>query len=277
MRRAIAAGIFVLIAVMALAQEDRNYLDIVKVEGQLKSMFDRLYDDPVPGSGMHLYHAIDTLFQEALMLPGSFDHNWDRLDMIGRLLSDDKQVKVFSWMYMASRNEYHYTAYLQVLDRKGEAEVFRLQPVDSEARYSENFIQRTEEWHGKLYYDILTNEYKRKVFYTLLGADFKDSNSKLKTIEVFAIQRGKPVFRGDQFLVGGTVKDRVVLEYSADLMASVRFNENLQMIVADHLEPLHPIYYGNYQFYGPDGSYDGYRFTEGIWVLEEDVDARNSR
>ncbi len=277
MRRAIAAGMFVLISVTVFAQAERNYMDIVMAERQLKSMFDRLYDEQVPGSGMQLYHAIDTLFYEALMLPGSFDHKWPRLDMIGRLISDDKQVKVFSWMYMADRDEYHYSAYIQLLDRKGEAEVFRLQPADTEDRFSEEFKQSRTEWHGKLYYDILTNEYKRKVFYTLLGADFKDSSSRLKTIEVFAIQRGKPVFRGDQFLAGGTVKDRVVLEYSADLMASVRFNENLQMIVSDHLEPLHPIYYGNYQFYGPDGSYDGYRFAEGVWVLEEDVDARNSR
>jgi len=97
----------------------------------------------------------------------------------------------------------------------------------------------------------------------------------VKTIEVISIQRGKPVFRDEQFLLGGTVEDRIVLEYAADLAATVRYNEALDMIVYDHLAPLHPLYHGNYQFYGPDGSYDGLKFTEGIWVLEEDVDARN--
>ena len=71
--------------------------------------------------------------------------------------------------------------------------------------------------------------------------------------------------------------DRLVFEYSAELSSSIRYNAQLKMIVFDHLAPLHPLYHGNYQFYGPDGSYDGLRFIEGIWVREDDVDARNNR
>ena len=89
------------------------------------------------------------------------------------------------------------------------------------------------------------------------------------------IDRGRPVFLEDQFLIEGNMEDRLVLEYSADLAATVRYNEAMDMIVYDHLAPLHPIYSGNYQFYGPDGSYDGLKFTKGIWVLQEDIDVRN--
>ncbi|MEX0981098.1 MAG: hypothetical protein WD577_06115 [Bacteroidales bacterium] len=275
MHRIFAIGISLLLSFTLFSQENENYLQIVEAERELKRMFEELYEVEVTGTNMDRFHAIDSLFYEALQLPGSFDHRWGSLDMIGKLVSDDGLVKVFSWVYMASRDQYHYTAFIQVQDRRGESELFRLNPGDAENMMSEDYPQSIDDWHGKVYYSILTNEYKRKTFYTLLGADFKDTKTSAKTIEVLTIQRGKPVFRDDQFLDGGTVRDRVVLEYSAELTISVQFNKRLGMIVFDHVVPLHPLYHGHYQFYGPDGSYNGYRFTEGIWVLEEDVDARN--
>lgn len=278
MMRQCAFGLFLMVSLIAYSQVDgagENYFEIVQAESELKAMFDTLYNVEVTGTNMELYHSIDSFFYAALQLPGSFDHKWGSLDMIGKLVSDDGLVKVFSWLYMASREKYHYTAYIQVQEKNGGSDVFRLNQGDAERIRSENYPQSPDDWHGKVYYGILTNEYKRKTFYTLLGADFKDTKTSIKTIEVFAIQRGKPVFRGDQFLAGGTVKDRIVLEYAAELTISLQYNESMGMIVFDHIVPLHPLYLGYFQFYGPDGSYDGYRFTEGIWVLEENVDARN--
>lgn len=279
MMRRYTFGLFLMVSLIAYSQTEsagENYFEIVQAERELKAMFDTLYSAEVTGTNMALYHSIDSVFYAALQLPGSFDHKWGSLDMIGKLVSDDGAVKVFSWLYMSNRNKYHYTAYIQVQDRRDGSEVFRLKQSDSEKVYSENFPQSPDDWHGKVYYSILTNDYKRKTFYTLLGADFKDTNTSIKTIEVLDIQRGKPVFRDEQFLAGGTVKDRIVLEYSAELTISLQYNDRMGMIVFDHIVPLHPLYQGNYQFYGPDGSYDGYSFTEGVWVLEENVDARNA-
>ncbi|MDF1573111.1 MAG: hypothetical protein P1P82_15995 [Bacteroidales bacterium] len=258
----------------AYGQEDAGYLELVRAEVELKSMFDQLYSQEVPGSQLALYHDIDSAFNHALKLPGSFEHDWSKLDQIGKLASDDGRIKVFSWLYRVSMNDYRYTAYIQVMD-KNDAELFKLEPAADDNIHTKDFDQEISHWDGKVYYDLVTKEYKRKVFYTLLGADYNNTSTSVKTIEVVTVQRGKPVFRDDQFLVGGTVEDRIVLEYSADLAVSARYNEELDMIVYDHLLPLHPLYHGNYQFYGPDGSYDGLTFTEGVWVLEEDVDARN--
>ena len=257
------------------AQTEESYMDLVKTEKQLHGMFEKLYGEEMPGMQLSLFLQIDSLFFSTLSKAESFNYSWKELDKIGKLQSEDGKVKIFSYLYMVNRNDYRYQAFIQVRKDKNKVEVFRLQPGNSTDIYFEEFKQSVDNWHGKIYYDLVTTTYKRKVFYTLIGADFKDSNSSLKTIEVVSIQRGKPVFRGDQFLSNGAVKDRVVLEFSADLAASVRYNTELKMIVHDHLAPLHPIYTGNFQFYGPDGSYDGFRFIDGIWVLEEDVDARN--
>jgi hypothetical protein len=49
----------------------------------------------------------------------------------------------------------------------------------------------------------------------------------------------------------------------------------MNMIIFDHLSPSKPSYAGNYQYYGPDFSYDGLKFEQGIWELVENVDIRN--
>jgi hypothetical protein len=56
---------------------------------------------------------------------------------------------------------------------------------------------------------------------------------------------------------------------------TVRYDESIGMITFDHLAPLHPIYRNNYEFYGPDGSFDGFEFTDGVWIYQKDIDARN--
>ena len=256
------------------AQQDTAFLKIVQAEAQLKLMFDQLYDEQVPGSQIELFHDIDSVFNNALHLPGSFEHSWTKLEQVGRLVSDDGVLKVFSWLYMLGPDEYQYSGFLQLRD-KNETEVFRLQPVNDENRHAPDFNQEPDRWDGKAYYNLVTKKYKRKTLYTLIGVDFHNSSTSIKTIEVLGIQRGKPFFRDDQFLLKGTVEDRMVLEYSSEVAATVRYNSDLDMIVFDHLVPLHPLYHGNFQFYGPDGSYDGLRFEEGMWIFEEDVDARN--
>jgi hypothetical protein len=277
MKRIIILTLFSTISLVGFSQQEKGYFDIAQYENQLTSMFERLYTEEIPGLSMNLFHSIDTLFESALNTPGSFDYAWDNLENIGKLKSDDGKMKVFSWLYMEGRNEYHYTSFIQIRKKNGEVEVFKLNPVASEDVKTEKFKQNLDNWHGKIYYELQTDTYKRKVFYTLIGADFNNTLSSIKTLEVLAIQRDKPVFRGNQFLDGGTVKDRIVFEYSSELASSIRYNDQLKMIVSDHLGPLHPIYTGNYEFYGPDGSYDGFIFIEGIWVKEENVDARNRR
>jgi hypothetical protein len=135
--------------------------------------------------------------------------------------------------------------------------------------------QSTEDWYGKLYYQIISEKHKRKETYTLLGMDFNDTRSTIKTIETISLQRNKPRFEKGQFQYGNSYLDRVVLEYSSQVSISVRYDKGISMITYDHLEPLHPIYRNNFEFYGPDGSIDGLEFKEGTWVYQKDIDARN--
>jgi hypothetical protein len=55
---------------------------------------------------------------------------------------------------------------------------------------------------------------------------------------------------------------------------TLRYDPDLDLIAFDHLVPFHPVYHNNFEFYGPDGSFDGLEFSNGTWTLKEDIDAR---
>jgi hypothetical protein len=57
---------------------------------------------------------------------------------------------------------------------------------------------------------------------------------------------------------------------------SLRYDPTHKRIVFDHLSPSKPSYEGNYEFYGPDFSYDAFTFIDNTWVLVENIDIRNN-
>ncbi|MCF8226340.1 MAG: hypothetical protein K9J30_10735 [Bacteroidales bacterium] len=275
MKKIVTVCFLTLIMLPVLSQQGNGYIEIIKAEAILKDMFDQLYDRNAREDQSMLFHKIDSVFELALNLPGSFDHRWEKLDKIGRIKSDDGVIKIFSWFYMKNYDEYLYSAIIQVRNRRNDAETYKLIPGTSSNIKGEEYPQRLNDWHGKVYYDVVTNHERRRTYYTLLGLDMNDTQTTMKSIEVITLKRGEPAFISECIMGGGQTKDRMVLEYSSDITASLRYNKDLDMIVFDHLVPMHPIYEGLHQFYGPDGSYDGLRFVDGVWVLEEDVDARN--
>ena len=257
------------------AQQEQGYLDLVKAEEQLKYLFNELYDQEFMDDKLDIFNQIDTVFKQALSIPGSMDFEWQKLNKIGKLQSDDGQLKVFSWYYTDNASVTHYSCLMQCKDKKDRSIVYALNPDEELDKRKEILNQKPEHWAGKVYYELITEKYRRKTIYTLLGADFNDMTTMIKCIEMLSVNRGKLAFRRGGFSDHGTVKDRIVFEYSSNYAASVHYDDRLRMIVFDHLAPIHPLYDGIYQFYGPDGSYDGFKFLDGRWERMDNVDARN--
>jgi len=55
---------------------------------------------------------------------------------------------------------------------------------------------------------------------------------------------------------------------------TLKYDEGKEMIIYDHLSPSEPKYEGQYEFYGPDFSYDGLKYENGIWNTYFDLDPR---
>ncbi len=265
-----------LLSLTLLSQaQDSAYLELVKQESELRSLFRILYSDTLSAPGPVL-GRIREIMPVALSAEGAMDFPWSKLDMIGVITADDGRLRIFTWHIMEDPDHYSYFGYMQMNQKRDQIRVFELTDNLKPQRNLTRLEQTTENWYGKLYYQITSESYKRETYYTLMGMDFNDSRSTIKTIETISLQRRNPRFEKNMYLVGNTQQDRMVLEYSSQVSISVRYDPSIRMITFDHLEPLHPIYRNNFEFYGPDGSYDGLKFTDGIWVFQRDIDARNT-
>ena len=103
------------------SQSEEGYLDLVKYEILLESLFERLYNVEAIESPRNVYEAIDTVFASALAIPGSINYAWERLNKIGKLKSEDGKVRVFSWYYLDPSGSFDYTCYMQIATKRGKS------------------------------------------------------------------------------------------------------------------------------------------------------------
>ena len=246
---------------------------LIRAENRLDSLFEVLYADSLSDPDPVLEQIL-AIMPGALALEGAMEFPWSKLDRIGVKTSEDNRIRIFTWHVMDNPDRTRYFGYFQVQQKRERTGVFPLLDNSKPQRSVYRLEQSTADWYGKLYYGIVTKRVKRKTYYTLLGMDFNDSRSNIKSVEVVAIQRNTPVFQKEMFFNGSDRVDRVVLEYSDQVVMTARYDPNLDVIAFDHLVPLHPIYKNNFEFYGPDGSFDGLEFEKGTWIFREDLDAR---
>ena len=273
MARVLALSIILYLGLLVQAQE-ADYLELVKSESQLKKQFDRLYSDTLSDAAP-LLDSIKASMRMALAQVGSMEYPWSQLNRIGILQSEDNKVKVFTWHVTDDPDHVRYFGFIQVALKNGKVRLYELKDNFKAQRGVMRLDQSAEDWYGKLYYQILNHKYKRRTYYTILGMDFNDSRSTIKSVEVITLQRNQPRFAKEMFFNGRDKVDRVVLEYSDRVSISVRYDPELELITYDHLVPLHPVYEKNFEFYAPDGSYDGLEFEGGVWNYRKDIDARN--
>jgi hypothetical protein len=273
MTRILFIGLILSHAAIVSTQEP-GYLDLVKSEILLEDLFVQLYSDSLSDREQVLTTILD-IMPDALAKEGAMDFPWTGLSRIGVVTSDDQMIRTFTWHVTDDPDHHRYFGFIQVGQKKGKSKLYTLVDNGLNQRGVTKLDQSPEDWYGKLYYSIITTTHKRKTYYTLLGMDFNDTRSTIKTIESLTIQRSQPRFAKELFFNGRDNQDRMVLEYSSQVAISVRFDLGMDMITFDHLVPFHPIYENNYEFYGPDGSFEGLQFEDGTWILRTDIDARN--
>ncbi len=270
-----SAIFFILVfAYVQVEAQKPEYLEFVKSEARLQGLFQELYSDSLSDADV-LLDSIRQMMAEVLTMEGSMEFPWNGLDRIGVITSDDKRLRLFTWHVMDDYDHYRYFGYIQIAMNKGKVRLFELHDNEKGQRGVMKLEQSDTDWYGKLYYQLISNKDRRKTYYTIMGMDFNDSRSTIKSVEVLEIHRNSPRFVRSLFLKGSDFVDRMVLEYADQVAISVRYDPGLEMITFDHLVPFHPIYVKNFEFYGPDGSYDGLEFIGGRWLYREDIDARN--
>ncbi len=214
-------------------------------------------------------------FEYALRLDGAFEYPFSSLKNIGSLVSPDRLVRIFTWNIPQNGGTQRYFGFLVV---KGPNGVLNHRLIDSRDAILNPQMEVVTpfKWYGALYYQIQQEIVGSRTLYLLLGVDMNNTFSTRRVIEVLWFNnQGEPQLGAPAFRVKNSILNRIIFEYSARTTMMLRYSSEHGMIVFDHLSPLRPDMVGNYQFYGPDFSYDGFKFENGIWVYVADIDLRN--
>lgn len=228
------------------------------------------------------------LWEEVLKNPASMDHSFDSIKGVSCLKSADKKFRIITWNVFKNDGQQAYFGFIQVNNRivikKGlfkktvtnEYEVFPLLDKSATVTSPETYVGTPSKWFGMLYYDLVDCD----GYYTLLGWDGNDNLIQKKFIDVLYFKSdGTPIFGKDVFKIPKKSPKRIMFQYSAEVAMSLKYNYKRGQIVFSHLSPKDEgsVLEGQYQYYGPDGSFDAYELHKGRWVLEEEIDIKNDR
>ncbi len=269
---------FLFVTPWIYGQENIDVFSILQSEKKLREHFEQLRTDITDAEKDSLNSAIIDIFSSILIHNESFFYPWHELEMIGKVNSNDMLVNLFTWHIEKSNKEYLYYGILQYRisgkKKKDKILIFPLTDKSKSLKNPEKLLLTPENWYGSLYYSISTFTYRKKTWYALTGFDFNNEFSHKKCIEILHFEHNKPVFGGEIKLEKDKIT-RLILEYSSNVVLSLRYDARIKQLVFDHLVPLEPVFKGFYRFYVPDGSYDGIKFNKGSFIFENDIDARN--
>ncbi|MCD6068114.1 MAG: hypothetical protein K0S33_2940 [Bacteroidetes bacterium] len=275
-RLTFALLLFVLVSGNLAAQQTLSDKDIVyfkKQELRLQALQKKIYTAKTDSLKMALNKAFLELWDTTLTAELSFSFPFDSLNQVGRLISPDKNFRIINWNIDKKDGSHLFFGFIQTYDKQTKKyNVEKLIDKSGTIKNPETFIGSPEKWFGMLYYDII----KTDDYYTLLAWDGNDKLTCRKFIDIMYFKdNGDIVFGKDVFKMPQKNPRRVVFEYSAELVMSLKYLDDKGMIVFDHLAPKDEYMIGQYQYYGPDFSYDAYDFSKGKWKFIADVDVKN--
>ncbi len=217
-----------------------------------------------------------TILEKVLNERESFEFTFDSVKTLGKETAPDKTFRIYNWLLPKyDGSNYSYFGFVQTFDKKkNEIKVFALTDSSKVLINPQSLKLRSDNWYGALYYKILKRKKGGKYYYTLLGWHGKNQSTTQKIIDVIYFASGKPMFGYPLFKTEKVYKDRIIFEYTAQVVMSLKYEDAKGMIVFDHLSPSSKEMENNFSVYGPDGSYDAFRFKGGHWLYVKDVDVQ---
>jgi hypothetical protein len=260
-----------------LFSQHTDTTSIHKYEQILSELFDRISNHNNDLQKERINSEIVDTFEKVLAIEGSFSYPFDSLSYVGKITSNDNKLRIYTWNLPYMNGTHKYFGFIQYYPPE-EKNFLLYKLIDSSENYEspENLILADTTWFGALYYEIAEKKHEGNTYYTLLGFDFNDFLTSKKIIEILYFKDDKlAVFGKPVFNYRNKIISRIIFEYSAKVSMVLKYNKDLKMIIFDHLSPSKPSYEGHFMYYGPDFSYDGLEFKDGIWNEVPDVDVRN--
>ncbi len=217
------------------------------------------------------------LLTDELSDPSSFENSFAELKAVSIQTSPDKSFRVFTWFTLLKTGYKSHGLVQSNVKKIKDPVVTYLQDQGEDLRSAQYKTLNAKSWFGSLYYDMIPFKIKGKKYYAVLGFNPGNGISHKKVVDIIQIMsNGQPRFGAAVFEKDKKMATRIILEYDSRAKVSLRYNEELKMIVFDHLVPSRPELENQYDKYIPDLSYDGFAFESKAWIYKPDVPAVNT-
>jgi len=251
--------------------------DFKELEQKLAYLGERSIMGITQEERLHSNAEFTTLLDSALQTSAGRGLQFKTVRNLSIQTSADNLVSIYTWLIPLKDGSYNHYGILCV-NRKSGVEVVSLQDKSANQDRPEYIWGKPENWYGAIYYDIQFFKHKKNKYYLLFGYRPGDTKIQQKLLEVITIEDDRVKF-GAKIFDTPKVFDRkykqrpyrLVFSYNKKVVASVKWNESQKVIVMDHLSPPDASLMGQWEYYGPDFSYDGLFWEKGKFKLESDI------
>lgn len=240
-------------------------------EDSLKEFSFNIINEKNAGDRLRADSNFIRVLMRTLKAKNSFYYPLDSLQTISVLYSPDSTFRIFTWQFMKDENYYRQRGMIQMNTPNGELVRFPLIDMSEFTENAADSVRTGENWIGAIYYKIIQKSHGNKNYYTLLGFDDHSIRSTKKWIEVLHFNdRNEPVFGGNFFSFQNadlrqSAMKRFSLEYKKDGRARINYDDEMNMIIYDHLISESDQPDKKYTLI-PDGDYEGFKWEKGQWV-----------
>ena len=271
---------FLILSCAAFAQVPQitpaDYKALLKKEDSLKVMIKNTFLDSLTAGRMRNDSMFIRTFVRSLLIKNSFYFPYDSVLGMSKIYAPDSSFKIFTWHLDFNGSYIRQRGAIQFKTRDGS---LKLVPLNDYSEFAENALDSVRDknsWIGAVYYNMVKTSHNGKDYYTLFGYDGNNSRSNKKWIEVLSFDnRNQPVFGGpffsfDKDSIKKPTQFRYSIEYKKDASTTFNYDEELGIILIDHLvseadEPESP------WTFVPDGDYEGFKWVDGKWLHIEKV------
>lgn len=268
MRKIYFLILFIIISYPLFSQE----IDMISEEKKLEKLLTDLRLAKNNEEKIKRNELLKTEMRRVLKYKEALSYPFLKLTTIGFVNSPDNQIRIINWNVEKDDLDQIYTAFVIHTDKRRKNQ-FLTELKDNSLPLSPipKGVISNENWYGALYYKIIPVTKGIKNYYTILGWDYYSPISQMKIIDVIYfngknVRLGCPIFK-----CGKKTKNRVLFEHSKKTSMSLKYEENPNRIIFDHLSPESPGLSKFRSFYVPDMSYDSFIFNKGKWTLHEDI------
>ncbi len=252
-------------------------LDLVNQEVKLTQLSTQFLKDSLPENRISAAANFSKALVQSLQQKASFKYPFSALETVSILYPADSTFRIFTWQLYVDKNDYRYGGLIQVNNPANQLIPLTDQSAEIATYDLEFDVLGASDWYGAIYFNIQDYDTPDGKKYLLFGFDGFEFFSKRKVVEAFYFDAsgqvvfGAPAFAKTAEGYEASTKNRLYLEYSAEVAARLNYDPALEMIILDNLVSMKSPYKGAGNVNIPDGSYMGYQLKNGVWEHVEKV------